>query len=99
MVVINHNNEITVVIGHQRYVTLQQTGALKSPIILYSLSRSTKRTCEVNRRVKIGLLFFSFYIKIVLNYDFKLVWVVLHPSVEAFFKKIHSQEQNNDAYS
>ena len=30
------------------------------------------------------------------NYDFKLVWLVLHPSLKEFIEAIYWQEQNND---
>ena len=39
---------------------------------------------------------FTGYVKTVPVYDSKLVWVVLHLSVQEFFKTIYQQEQNND---
>ena len=48
-----------------------------------------KRTCEVNRMGENSSFTFTCYVKTVPVYDFKLVWVVLHPCVKEFFKKIY----------
>ena len=48
-----------------------------------------QRTCEVNRMGENSSFIFIRHFKTVPVYGFKLVWVVLHPSVKEFFKTIH----------
>ena len=50
---------------------------------------SSQRTCEINRMGESGSFILTCYIKTVPVYDFKLVWVLLHPPVKEFFKTIY----------
>ena len=45
-----------------------------------------KRTCEVNTMRENSSFIFTCYVKTFPVYDFKLLWVVLHPSDKEFFK-------------
>ena len=53
-------------------------------------------TCQVNAMGENSSFIFTCYVKTVPVYNFKLGWVVPHPSVKEFFKTIYVQEQNND---
>ena len=56
-----------------------------------------QRTFEVNRMRENSSFIFICYVKTVPVYDFKLVWVVLYPSVRIFQNDLlYQQEQNNN---
>ena len=50
---------------------------------------SGKRICQVNTMGESSSFIFTFYVKTVPVYDFRLVWVVIHPSIKEFFKTIY----------
>ena len=52
--------------------------------------------CEVHRMGENSSFILTCYIKTVLVYDFKHVWVVPHQSVKEFSKTIYKQKQSND---
>ena len=54
-----------------------------------------KRTCEVNTMGENSSFIFTCYVKTVPGDDFKFVWIVVHPTVNEFFKTIYEQEQND----
>ena len=54
--------------------------------LLRQIFENCQRTCEVNRMGENSSFIFTCYVKNVPVYDFKLVRVVLHPSVKDFFR-------------
>ena len=63
---------------------------------IFSFHILIRRTCEVDKMGENSSFIFTCYVKTIPVYSFKLVWVVLHPSVKDFFKTIYLQVQNND---
>ena len=82
------------VISGPRYV-LETEVLASNERVLNSLKFADTGPVKLIEWVKIAHLFLR-YVKTVSAYNFKLVWVVLHPSFKEFCKTIHWQEQNND---
>ena len=71
-------------------IFLTESQDLGTHIICLNLDNSdhSKEPVKLIERMKIVLIFTS-YDKTVSVYDFKLVWVALHPSVKEFFGTIY----------
>ena len=61
-------------------------------VTYHSLPPIQERTCEVNR-IGENSSYFTCYVKIIPVYNFKLVWVVLHPSVNEFSKRFTNKSK------
>ena len=57
-----------------------------------------KRTCEVNRMGEKSSFICTCFVITVPFYDFKLVWVILDPSVKKFFKTIYKEQNSDDLF-
>ena len=75
--------------------------AFKGPVIMQfsivtRILKPFKGPVKLIEWVKIAILLSHVTSKAIPVYDFKLVWVVLHPSVKELFRMNCQQEQNNN---